>query len=427
MGGESKHGGGSGSLLHKSYPSRPKFLVLEQCMRVAGHVLLERREAHVVKYGGKHTIKLLAKITRTIDDRVITTKIKKEGTGEDRSEVTDLNDSAREKFYKDWEIMWIPSLPEDEPTTPTMLIVATLEPFNINYPERSKGLGAGSKTAGSRRMSNRSETFSSSRRLAPANISKTHQGTSAGARSVRPVPSVGSQKGTAEGASRAKAVEAEGNKYIPKVVKSPADLAELGSQNTSDRCRKDEVRENSQLARKSQTKSMIKAYMSSQSRKSSANKPNDVQPKGLEKTISSGGGLKVDELTRLIREQISKSNEELISQFNLALKENEEKQNARLSDLERSIHVEIKALQGKANGNGAEIGAEGGGRRSSCVCARYNLFGSSHDCPHGKLPEFSRTSGGGFGVPPLPTRLSHFGDKDQLSWLFDPPRSCTEQ
>ena len=126
--------------LYKSYPSKPKFVVLEHSMNVAGRILYERREGKVVKYGGKNTIELDATIWRKIDQRAITCKIYKNGPDEDREESTELEDHERRKFYKEWSMLWIPILPENQALTPTMLILSTLEPFDIEYPDHDGGI-----------------------------------------------------------------------------------------------------------------------------------------------------------------------------------------------------------------------------------------------------------------------------------------------
>ena len=61
------------------------------------------------------------------------TKILKEGPDEEREETTDLSDQMRRKFYKAWGRLWIPVLSDEHPLTPTMLLIMTIEPFDVIY------------------------------------------------------------------------------------------------------------------------------------------------------------------------------------------------------------------------------------------------------------------------------------------------------
>jgi len=128
-------------------PGTPRFLVLEHCIKVDNLALTERREAHVVQYGGENTIKCMIKIIRRIGKRTVVCKVKKQGPREERKEETELNKADRDKFYEDWKVMWKPTLPEEGKMTPTMLIVSTVEPFNIQYPEGEDSIGDVSETS----------------------------------------------------------------------------------------------------------------------------------------------------------------------------------------------------------------------------------------------------------------------------------------
>ncbi len=421
----------------KTHPSRPKFVVLENCMTAAGYFLMEKREAHIIQHGGKKTIKLLAKITRSIDDRTILSKVRKDGVREDRSQKTSLDDDSREKFYRDWELLWIPTLPDREELSPTMLIVATLEPFDINYPQSSsrpeapkvdedekeeEGFAAGDGVGG-----NDDEE-------APPQVKGTSREKSSSNR-VRMVNQPAENKlGTSERHSKS-----ETKKNMSKVS------ANLNTQgfHPAVEAEEEEVEGEAQTrapSKPSKTEMEVPSIRNEQGNNEDqlmkeanplATRTKSAKRRSSEKV---GSDLQVGELRRIIKEEIAESNEELVTFFKNEMKETEKEQEAKLQQIEDNLHREISDIKthdsnlGEGRPEEENEGhrrkhAESGGSRESCICQKYHLFGKSHRCPHGSLPEFSRTSSGGIRMPPpLPPRTSRLEDDSKFKWLFEPSR-----
>ncbi len=442
----------------KTYPSKPKFLVLEHCMTAAGYQMVERREAHIVQHGGKNTVKLLARITRSIDDRAIATKIRKDGPREDRSQKTALDDEGREKFYRDWEMLWIPTLPDDKELSPTMLIIATLEPFDISYPGRKSALPSPSTSSSYKGLQEgtkprtRSKSQSQSRRVKMVSQPSRGEGRSASLRdragsSVRPVEQ---EEGGGEEEEAPDALE----------TTSPEDRKVSQRKIVDDFFRESEAREQSARAKTMSRKSKIKDFLEQTKTGSSGGggggsgggqSPAGSGPPPGESgsRVGRGGGAGTDtlsELKRIVKDEISQSNEELIESFRRELRQNGESQERRLKSLRESLRREMEDLRshsGDASTKKAARGdetcseildakagedpapGEGAERRESCICEKYHLFGKSHRCPHGRLPELSTTSTGRIKIPPLPPRTTRLEDDAKFAWLFEPPKRST--
>ncbi len=117
-----------------SYPSKPKFAVMEHSMDVAGHVLYERREAHIYRKEDDKQY-LIVLIVRSIDDRVIKTIVKRlQGEEDVIEDVDEVDDKDKRDFFERWAQLWIPRSPDEDNASPTMLEIAHIEPYPIMYP-----------------------------------------------------------------------------------------------------------------------------------------------------------------------------------------------------------------------------------------------------------------------------------------------------
>ncbi len=111
--------------------SKTKFVVLEYAMVTEGKELRERREGHVVrKYSYGNRVKLMASITRSIDNNIVVYKIKGFADQTDKQTTVDtsrLKDMSLRKFEADWVRLWVPSLPKTKQTTPNMDLIRDLD------------------------------------------------------------------------------------------------------------------------------------------------------------------------------------------------------------------------------------------------------------------------------------------------------------
>ncbi len=100
-------------------------------MVTEGKELRERREGHVVrKYSYGKRVKLLANITRSIDDNIVVYKIKGFADQADKETTVDtsrLKDMSLRKFEADFKRLWVPSLPKTKQTTQNMDLIRDLE------------------------------------------------------------------------------------------------------------------------------------------------------------------------------------------------------------------------------------------------------------------------------------------------------------
>ena len=106
--------------------SKPKFVVLEHNIQKVGHNFYERREASI-EHGKdpNDPVKLLMKITRSINGVEVISKVSKVVGEDDKKQeiITDLMIEELQDFYLMWGDNWTPKKPQDERghTTPTML------------------------------------------------------------------------------------------------------------------------------------------------------------------------------------------------------------------------------------------------------------------------------------------------------------------
>ncbi len=130
------------------YPDKPKFVVLEHSMTSAGRDMFERREAHVIRMPDDK-VKVLATISRSIDDDALLFKmVGFRGEKEEIRLQPQLRSRSQGEFLSEWDEYWVPSLPREDNMTPTMSLVAELEPV--------VGAGASGGTPGSRSSPTRS-------------------------------------------------------------------------------------------------------------------------------------------------------------------------------------------------------------------------------------------------------------------------------
>ncbi len=118
-----------------TYPSKPKFAVMEHSMDVAGRVLYERREAHIYRDEEKQRQSLVVLIVRSIDDKVLKTIVRRSDGEDDQIEdLGEVGDDDKGEFYRQWAGLWVPKMPDEESATPVMLEIAHMEPYPILYP-----------------------------------------------------------------------------------------------------------------------------------------------------------------------------------------------------------------------------------------------------------------------------------------------------
>jgi hypothetical protein len=123
-----------------AYPSKPRLVVMEDAVDVAGHRLAERREAHI-HYGadGKQRL-VVARIIRSIDRRTLVTVIRRfSGQPDDiQHEPTgDMSADDIASFHSDWSFYWIPKEFKREGASPIMLDLAQIEPYPSHQGSRA--------------------------------------------------------------------------------------------------------------------------------------------------------------------------------------------------------------------------------------------------------------------------------------------------
>ncbi len=203
-------------------PDKPKFVVLEHSMTSSGRDMFERREAHVIRTKDAR-IKVLATISRSIDDDAMTYKMAGYLNGGEKVRMEPkLQNLSRKEFLTEWDKYWVPSLPHEEKMTPSMNLVAELDPVAGGKSGTAHPSLANTKEVGPRASSSKSQT--SARR------SKRRSGKSgAGVKSPEPL-SASEKSGDRKLSRTASAAKSEVKYVSSKITSLGKSMSTRGSQ-----------------------------------------------------------------------------------------------------------------------------------------------------------------------------------------------------
>lgn len=508
-------------------------------MTTAGYDLVERREAHVVQPGDEDTIKLLAKITRSIDDDEVLIKVRKNGAKEECAFLTDLTDEDLEEFFHDWEMLWLPSVNNNVEMSPAMQILANLEPFSMRYtwpsgrgsttsaqvkhlkasrPEkgRSKSQASGYRNRESRsdriigsqssplrkqnfrdREANATDNFGAevkpirkqgkkqSQRIEeqqllvkkakdnrlgrgslPRQRAKSSSGGSQGLEEQQlqvQVPKssdtqlrIGTfprerSKSVSSGRikSRSFRPQRETSPLFSDWVQDELDLNLMGAPKPAIKRRgKSPGRPN--VGRKPQIGEWQPKHETTRKKSLSIDQTTRTEPafmsgspnldssftpaKEIQRQKPSGSAAEMNsmpfgDLQTFLKEEISRGNQAILEQLEKRLMENNAANEERLNLINDTLfNKDGSVVKDNLDANvpddppASKTQTESEDVASSCICHRYNLFNKSHRCPHGDLPQFSRTSDGDIKMPNLPPRCSRLEDDARYFWLFERPK-----